>query len=208
MPSTVVHVGFALLVAAAVLREFDARAAVAVAALTVLPDLDTFLGLVFEGAHRAYLHNLVVPLAIVALLLADSRRSEPLFERYGERAARLALVSVVVGWLVAGVLLDVFYNGANLLFPLHDEFIDLSGHLYLSDQRGVVQTLVSFDGLSLADEHSLGTTDDTHYYTGVDPGPDAPPDAERVFPVFETAPLGLVAVTGYAAAAYRLRQEK
>jgi hypothetical protein len=205
MPSTVVHVGFGLLAAAAILGSgFDRRAASVVAALAVLPDLDTFIGLVAQGAHRAYLHNLVLPLAVVAVVVWDSRRTGYLGERYGEAAYRLSLVGVVVGWLVAGVLVDSFYNGTNLLFPLHDEFIDLSGHLYLSDQRGVVQTFVSFDGWNVAAEDTVGTTADTHYYTGVDPGPDAPEDAERVFPVFDTGTLAVVAVTGYAAAAYRL----
>lgn len=206
MPSTVIHVGFALLVAAAVLGAgFDRRAAGVVAAFTALPDLDTFFGLVFVGAHRAYLHNLVVPLAVVALLVWDARRRGYLGARYGDGVYGLAAVGVVVGWLVAGVALDGFYNGVNLLFPLHDEFIDLSGHLYLSDQRGVVQTFVNFDGFSLADGDTVGTTADTHYYTGVDPGPDAPDDVERVFPVFDTGTLAVVALAGYVVAAYRLR---
>lgn len=206
MPSTVVHVGFALLVAAAVLGAgFDRRSAAVVAFFAVLPDIDTFLGLVFVGAHRAYFHNLVLPLAAVAVLVWDGRRRGYLGARYGEETYRLAFVGVVVGWLVAGVLLDGFYNGVNLLFPLHDEFIDLSGHLLLSDQRGVVQTFVSFDGFSLADGDSLGTTQNTHYYTGVDPGPEAPEDVERVFPVFDEGTLAVVAVVGYVVAAYRLR---
>ncbi|MFP4174486.1 MAG: metal-dependent hydrolase [Halobacteriales archaeon] len=208
MPSTVVHVGFALLVATAVIGAgFDRRVAVVVAAFTVLPDIDTFLGLVLAGAHRAYLHNLVLPLVAVALLVWDARRRRYLGGRHGDGAYRVALVGVVVGWLVAGVALDGFYNGVNLLFPLHDEFIDLSGHLYLSDQRGVVQTFVNFDGFSVADGDTVGTTADTHYYTGVDPGPDAPDDAERVFPVFDTGTLAVVAVTGYAVAVYRLVTE-
>jgi len=160
--------------------------------------------LVAPGAHRAYLHNLVLPLAVLALVAWDARRDDGYLRRHGPRAHKLAAVGVVVGWLVAGVLLDGFYNGVNLLFPLHDEFIDLSGHLYLSDQRGVVQTFVSFDGFDVAPEDTVGTTADTHYYTGVDPGPDAPEDAERVFPVLDTGTLAVVAVTGYAVAAYRL----
>jgi hypothetical protein len=209
MPSTVVHVGFALLIAAAVLGAgFDRRAAVVVASLAVLPDLDTFIGLVATGAHRAYLHNLVLPFVALAAVVWDARRRGYLGARYGDEAYRLALVGVVAGWLVAGVLVDGFYNGVNLLFPLHDEFIDLSGHLYLSDQRGVVQTFVSFDGWNVAAEDTVGTTADTHYYTGVDPGPDAPENPERVFPVFDTGTLAVVAVTGYAVAAYRLRYDR
>jgi inner membrane protein len=208
MPSTVVHVGFGLLVAAGVLGAgFDRRAVAVVASFTVLPDIDTFLGLVAGGAHRAYLHNLVLPLSVTAALVWDARRRGYLGARYGDDVYRLAFVGVVVGWLVAGVLVDGFYNGVNLLFPLHDEFIDLSGHLYLSDQRGVVQTFVSFDGWNVAAEDTVGTTADTHYYTGIDPGPDAPEDVERIFPVFDTGTLGVVAVTGYAVTAYRLRRD-
>lgn len=206
MPSTVVHVGFALLAAAAVLGAgFDRRSAAIIASFAVLPDVDTFLGLVFVGAHRAYLHNLVLPLAAVGVLVWDGRRRGYLGARYGEDTYRLVVLGVVVGWLVAGVLLDGFYNGVNLLFPIHDRFVDLSGHLYITDQRGVVQTFLSFDGFSVADSDTIGTTADTHYYTGVDPGPDAPEDVERIFPIFDEGTLAVVAVTGYAVAAYRLR---
>lgn len=207
MPSTVVHVGFAVLIAAAFLRDdFDAGALAVVAGFAVLPDLDTFVGLFIKGAHRTVFHNLVLPLAVALIVAYDVRVREDSFilNRWGRRGYRLSIVGVLGGWLVAQVFLDGFYNGANLLWPLHDEFIDMSGTLAVSDQRGVVQTFVELDGFSIADEHSLGTTGDTHYYTGVDPGPDAPPDAERYFPVFDNGNLAVVAVTGYVAAAYRL----
>ena len=209
MPSTVVHVGFAALVAAALLGPyFDRRSFLVVAAVTVLPDFDTFLGFFWTGAHRAALHNLILPLVVFAVIFWDVRLRDESYvlSSWGARGYRVASVSILGGWLVAGVLLDAFHNGANLFFPLHDEFIDLSGHLYLSDERGVVQTFISFDGFALADEHSVGTTADTHYYTGVDPGPDAPEDVERIFPLFDTAELALLSVTGYVAAAFRLRE--
>jgi len=209
MPSTVVHVGFGALIAVALLGPyFDRRSFFVVAAVTALPDLDTFLGFVWTGAHRTALHNLVVPLAVFGVLYWDVHMRDDSFvlARYGARGYRVASVAVLGGWLVAGVLLDAVHNGANLLFPFHDEFVDLSGHLFLSDERGVVQTFISFDGFSIADEHSVGTTGDTHYYTGVDPGPDAPEDVERIFPVFDNAELALIAVTGYVAAALRLRE--
>ncbi|MDZ7688074.1 MAG: metal-dependent hydrolase [Halobacteriales archaeon] len=209
MPSTVVHVGFAVLIATALLgAQFDRRTLLVVAVFTVLPDLDTFLGFVWTGAHRAALHNLVVPLAVFGLLYWDVRLRDESYvlARYGARGYRIATIAVLGGWLVAGVLLDAVHNGANLLFPFHDEFIDLSGHLFLSNERGVVQTFVSFDGFALGEEHSRGTTQDTHYYTGVDPGPDAPEDVERIFPVFDNAELALLSLTGYVAAALRLRE--
>jgi inner membrane protein len=208
MPSTVVHVGFAALVAAALLgTHFDRRSLLVVLAVTAFPDLDTFLGLVWTGAHRAALHNVVLPLVVFGVVFWDVRLRDDSYvlSRWGAQGYRLASVAVLGGWLVAGVLLDAFHNGANVLFPLHDEFIDFSGHLYLSNERGVVQTFISFDGFSVANESSVGTTADTHYYTGVDPGPDAPEDVERIFPVFDTAELALLSVTGYVAAALRLK---
>jgi hypothetical protein len=211
MPSTVVHVGFAALIATALLGAwFDRRALIAVLAITAFPDLDTFLGFVWTGAHRTALHNLVLPLVVSGVIFWDVRFRDDSYvlSRWGAHGYRVASVAVLGGWLVAGVLLDAFHNGANLLFPLHDEFIDLSGHLYLSNERGVVQTFISFDGFGVADEHSVGTTADTHYYTGVDPGPDAPEDVERIFPVFDTAELALLSVTGYVAAAFRLRESR
>lgn len=207
MPSTVVHVGFAALIAAALLGpHFDKRSLLLVLAVTAFPDLDTFMGFFWTGAHRAALHNLILPLAVFAIVFWDVRLRDDSYvlSRWGTRGYRLASVAVLGGWLVAGVLLDAVHNGANLLFPFHDEFVDLSGHLFLSNERGVVHTFVSFDGFSLADEHSVGTTADTHYYTGVDPGPDAPEDVERIFPVFDNAELALLSVTGYVAAAFRL----
>lgn len=209
MPSTVVHVGFAALIATALLGAwFDRRSLIAVLALTAFPDLDTFLGFVWTGAHRAALHNVILPLVVFGVVFWDVRFRDDSYvlSRWGARGYRIASVAILGGWLVAGVLLDAFHNGANLLFPFHDEFIDLSGHLYLSNERGVVQTFISFDGFGIADEHSVGTTADTHYYTGVDPGPDAPEDVERIFPVFDNAELALLSVTGYVAAAFRLRK--
>lgn len=207
MPSTVVHVGFALLIAAALLHEeFDTTAVVVVVAFAAFPDLDTFLGPVYHGAHRTVLHNLFVPTAVLAAAVYDVRLREEslILRRWGERGYRLIWVGLLCGWIVAHVLLDAFFNGVNLFWPLHNEFIDLSGRLAVSDQRGIVQTFVELDGLSVTEEHSRGTTDDMHYYTGVDPGPDASEDVERFFPVFDRGTLAVVAVTGYVVAAYRL----
>lgn len=209
MPSTVVHVGFAALVAAALLgTQFDRRSLILVLAVTAFPDLDTFFGFFWTGAHRTALHNLVFPLVVFGVVFWDVhlRDESYVLSRWGARGYRLASVAVLGGWLLAGVLLDAFHNGANILFPFHDEFIDLSGQLILSNERGVVQTFVSFDGFAIGEQHSQGTTADTHYYTGVDPGPDAPEDVERIFPVFDNAELALLAVTGYVAAAVRLRR--
>ncbi len=210
MPSTVVHVGFGLLIAAALLgTHFDRRAVIVVMAVTAFPDLDTFMGFFWTGAHRTVLHNIVLPLAVFAVLYWDVRYREESYvlSRWGEYGYRVGWVSVLGGWLVAHVLLDAFHNGVNLFWPLHDQFIDLSGHLYLSNERGIIQTFIEFDGFAVGEEHARGTTEDMHYYTGVDPGPDAPEDVERIFPVFDNGELGLLAVMGYLAAVFRLWDE-
>ncbi len=211
MPSTVVHVGLAALVGTALLSDhFDGRAILVVMAAGAAADLDTFLGLWIPGGHRTLLHNLVLPAIAVAGLWWDLRWRDTSMvrSRWGARGVRVAWVSLLGGWVLSQVLLDAFFNGANLLWPLHDEFIDLSGHLIVSDQRGLVQTFIDIEwgpeGPAVGGEHSRGTTQETHYYTGVDPGPDASPDAERWLPVFDSGPLFVVALAGYVVTALRL----
>lgn len=217
MPSTLVHVGFAALVGTALLADrFDARALLVVLAFAVLPDLDTFVGLwLFEGGHRTALHNLVLPTVLLVGLWADALRGRDsvLRSRWGPGAYRVAWVGILGGWVVAGVLLDAYHNGANLLWPLHDEFIDLSGHLLISDQRGIEQTFISFEsgadgGTAVAESDSKGSSNETHYYTGADPGPDAEADAERWFYLFDRGEFMLVALAGYLAAGWRLYEER
>lgn len=214
MPSTVVHVGLAALVGTALLSDhFDARAILVVMAAGAAADVDTFLGLWIPGGHRTILHNLVWPALAVAAVWWDIRwRDTSLIRsRWGERGVRVVWVSLVGGWVVSQVLLDAFFNGANLLWPLHDEFIDLSGHLLVSDQRGLVQTFIDIewgpDGPAVGSEHSRGTSRETHYYTGVDPGPDASPDTERWLPIVDSGPLFVVAMAGYLVMAVRLIEE-
>ncbi|MGZ0746490.1 metal-dependent hydrolase [Haloparvum sp. AD34] len=217
MPSTLVHVGFAALIGTALLADrFDARALLVVLAFAVLPDLDTFVGLwLFEGGHRTALHNLVLPTVLLVGVWADALRGRDsiLRSRWGPGAYRVAWVGILGGWIVAGVLLDAHHNGANLLWPLHDEYIDLSGHLLISDQRGIEQTFVSFEsgadgGTTVADSDSKGASTETHYYTGADPGPDAEPDAERWFYLFDRGEFLLLAVSGYLSAGWRLYEER
>jgi hypothetical protein len=107
----------------------------------------------------------------------------------------------VVVLAVAGIGLDLFYNGVNLLFPLVDQFYDLSGRILLSNQRGLVQTVVEFE------QTRPRTTGTVHYSTGIDPTPGREPkNVERVFPVVDSGIQLLVTVTGFVVVAYRLRQ--
>lgn len=180
MPSTVVHVAIAGLVGTALLAgAFSGRAIVLVMLVTVLPDLDTFLGLAFPGIHRAALHTLTVPVLAVGLLLYDARISETsVLDRYGSHAHRIAW-TCVAAYAIAGIGPDLFYNGVNLLYPFHDQFYELSGKVVLSNQRGLVQTV-----WETAEKSSVGTTKTVHYSTGVDPKPGPEPEnVERLFPL-------------------------
>ena len=212
MPSTLVHVGVAALIGTALLgKHFDARAIFIVMAVAAFPDIDTFIGLwLMEGAHRTVFHNVVFPAIALGLVWWDVRWRSTSFirDRSGAYGVRIAWVSIVAGWLIAHVLLDTFHNGVNLFWPLYDQFIDLSGEMYLSDQDGFVQTFIALEwsdnGIRIAEEHRRGQTGEMHYRTGVDLGPDADPNNERKFPLADTGELFLLTVTGFLVAGYRL----
>jgi hypothetical protein len=200
MPSTLVHLAVAGLLGAALLRTFDWRAAAVVMGVAVVPDLDTFVGLAIPGAHRAALHTALLPLLLGAVLAYDTvvRERSAVGARWGAHGVRVAWVSVVA-LAVAGIGIDLFYNGVNLLYPLHDQFYDLSGKLVWSNQRGVVQTM--FD----VEQARTGTTQTTHYSTGVDPSRGSEPEnVERIFPVATSGLQFLVTVTGFGVTAFRV----
>lgn len=183
MPSTVVHLAVGALLAAALLGdEFDGHSLAVVLLVVAFPDLDTFVGVVLPGTHRAVLHTLLVPLGLAALVAYDTRiRERSVVRRYGRRGVTVAWVSIAA-YVLAAIGPDLFYNGVNLFYPVVDRFVDLSGELYLSSERGVVQTFwtTGGDGGSSV----AGTTADTHYRTGVDVARGTDPvDVERVFPV-------------------------
>lgn len=204
MPSTVVHLALATLLAAALLEEaFDARALAVVLAATAFPDLDTFLGLVAPGTHRAAFHTLLIPVALAALIVYDTGyRRRSFLRRYGDRGVAVAWVAVAA-YLLAGIGPDLFFNGVNPLYPLYDRFVALSGDVLLSNQRGFVQTVWTVGG---ADSSVAGTTTSTHYYTGVDPsrGPE-PATVERVFPIARGGLQVLLIVTAVLVGGWRLR---
>ncbi|WP_058366604.1 metal-dependent hydrolase [Haloparvum sedimenti] len=217
MPSTLIHAGFAALLAAALLTDdFDARALAVVVGAAVVPDLDTFIGLwLIDGGHRAVLHNLLVPSVLLIAAWVDVRRGADsrILARWGPGGWRLAWVSLFGGWIVAAVLLDAFFNGANLLWPVHDEFIDLSGHLLISDQRGFEQTFIEFErtadgGTAVGSDHSRGSTGEQHYWTYADMGPDADEDTERIGYVFDRGTYMVIALAGYATAGFRLLEAR
>jgi hypothetical protein len=182
VPSELVHLAVAGLVAASLLGPaFGPRAVAVVLAAAAVPDLDTFVGLVVAGAHRALLHTLVLPAVVGVVLVHQTRRPESWVRtRFGDRGVRTAWVALA-SLLFAGIAPDLFTNGVNAFYPLHDTFYHVDGKLLLSNERGVVQTFVE---LGAAPER---TTENTHFWTGVDPTPGAEPaDVERIFPVVES----------------------
>jgi hypothetical protein len=199
MPSTLVHLALGALIAAGLLgEEFDARALGLVLAATALPDLDTFVGIALPGTHRALLHTAVVPVLAVGIVYYDTRvRDRPVLGT--PRAVRLAWVAIAA-YALAGIGPDLFTNGANLFYPIHDRFVSLSGRIFISDQRGLVQTIWQ-------QRQSIGgTTQTVHYSTGVDPtpGPTEPVDVERIFPLADSGFQLLIVLVSAVVSAGRL----
>lgn len=215
MPSTVVHVALAGLLGIALLGDkFDTKAILIVMAATAIIDLDTFIGIYVPGTHRAALHNIWVVVIPGAILLWDVklRNDSYVLDRWGAYGYRVAWVSLVCV-LFAHILLDAFFNGVNLFWPVYDRFFDLSGKLIVTDQRGIVQTFVELEtngnGVEVGDSTARGTTEDTHYITGVDPTRDEPPaDVEREFPIAGTGERFVLTVAGYLAVGYRIYEDR
>ncbi|PSQ51032.1 metal-dependent hydrolase [Halobacteriales archaeon SW_6_65_15] len=243
MPSTVVHVALAGLVGTALLAEyFDKKAILAVMAAVAFLDLDVFVGLVVSGTHRAAFHTLLLPGLAGLVLLYDLRARKwsvlrerswvgprsRIRSRWGARGVRVSWVSVVAVTL-AGIGPDLFFNGVNLFYPIHDRFYTFSGEILYSNQRGFVQTLVEVNLGDLLERVSEAgsqpgaesgggangggdpapTTENTHYRTGVDPARgEAPEDVERLFPIAMTGERALLALTGYCVVGLRLWMER
>ncbi|MDX1746019.1 MAG: metal-dependent hydrolase [Halobacteriales archaeon] len=200
MPSTVVHVALAGLVGTALLAgAFSGRTILLVMLVTVLPDLDTFLGLAFTGVHRAALHSLTLPLLVAGLLLYDTRvRETSVIDRYGPTARRVAW-TCVAAVVIAGIGPDLFWNGVNLLYPIHDRFYELSGKIVISNQRGLVQTI-----WETTEQSSPGTTRTVHYATGVDPSPGPEPkNVERIFPIVNGGMQMLIVLSSFVVVGVR-----
>ncbi|MFB6138366.1 MAG: metal-dependent hydrolase [Halobacteriaceae archaeon] len=201
MPSSLVHVALGAVVATALLGPaFGRRSLLAVLAVTAVPDLDSFTVVLFPGTHRALLHNVFVPAILAALVVADLRRGTDswLRHRWGATGARTAGVAVV-SLALAGVAPDLVTNGANLFYPVHDQFYELSGQLKYSTTEGLVQTFVDLSGgtSTVGDSAAAGTTDSVHYSTVVDARAGAdPPDVERVILFVDGGMEALLVVLG------------
>ncbi|WP_225334227.1 metal-dependent hydrolase [Halomicrobium urmianum] len=224
MPSTVVHVAFAGMIAAALLGDaFDRRSLLVVVGAVAVADLDAFVGLVAVAGHRTVFHTFLVPGAAALALAVDLRVSDrsALRSRYGARGVRIAWVTVVA-FAAAAIGLDLFSaGGANPLWPLHDQFYQVGGRIELSDQRGVVQTFVDLsppdaDGTGGGDAGGVtdgastqarGSSREVNVSTGVDPDPDgdADGDVERLFPIVRSGWQLLLLIVGTFVTAARLR---
>jgi len=213
MPSTLVHVAFAALLAAALLaEEYDRRALSVVLAVTALPDLDSFAAVFFDGAHRALLHTFLVPALAAALLLADTRLRErsALAGRFGARGVRIAWMSVAA-YAVAGIGLDFVTNGVAPLYPLVEQFYALDGRLELSTTEGLVQTFVELqpaEGGGPPSPERVGSTENVTYTTPVDPEPGGGVEdaaVERTVPIVWSGWELWLLVTGVVVSAVRLR---
>ena len=211
MPSTVFHVALAGLLGTVLLGdEFDARAIAVVMGATAFIDLDVFLGWYVIGAHRAAFHTLLLPAGAAALIYYDTRirADSRILSRWGTYGSRVAWTAVAAV-TVAGIGPDLTFNGVNLFYPLHDQFYAFDGELYYSTDRGIVQTFVDLE------QSARGTTQETQFYTGVDPEPgSAGADAggetspERIFPVVANGDQLIVVVAGIVAVAGRLLERR
>lgn len=216
MPSTVVHVAFALLFAAALLGpHYDRQALAVVGAAATVPDLDVFTSLLIESTHRAAFHSVLLPFVLAVVIVWDTRYRECswLRQRYDRRGVRIVWVSLF-GLVAAGISLDLFTaQGVNLFYPVYDQFVGFSGRGGIASD-GVFQSYVDFsppdpaaDGGSSGDRNvdvgQRGSTEDVHVGSGIDPQKGQEDGTvRRAFPiVFRGWHLLAVISTGFVLAA-------
>lgn len=208
MPSTLVHVAVAGLLAAALLADaFRVRTLLVVLLAVVVVDLDVFVGYVVLGAHRAAFHTLLWPVLLGAVLTYDAgiRDRSLLAARFGPDAPRTAAVTVLAV-VFAGIGPDLMTNGANLLYPLHDQFYALDGRIQLSNQRGIVQSFVESGSNG---GPARGSSQEVQYYTGADPNPaqsggETNQNVERTFMVVNSGLELLLVAIGVLTVTVRL----
>lgn len=220
MVSTVVHAGFALLLAAGVLGEYyDRRALAVLLVAVVLPEVDSFIGPIMPGAHRTVGHTLVFPAVGALLLYYDTqvRETPVVCDRLSDRWVSVAW-AVLFAHIFAHVALDwTHLDGVNLLWPLHNQFLQLDGEILLSTADGFTQTLVDiqFDpetGSRQIDAGGTGTTETVHINNPVEPRDPAEVTDEPVDRRFPIANRGwrlyLIGVGLFAIGARRLQGDE
>ena len=191
MPSSVVHVGFAMVCAVGLLGRFRSPHALAVVALVVLvPEADTLLGWVMPGAHRTVLHTLGTSVLAGGLLYWETGRANSwLRTRWGPAGVRIAWVALFAHTFAHLALDWAHLDGINLLWPLVDQFLLLDGELAVSTSEGLVQTFVDVGvdpetGRSQLAAGQRGSTREVHVANPVQPTaePVAGP-VDRQFPI-------------------------
>ncbi len=191
MPSSVVHVAFACMLAVGLLgRFYDRRALAIIVGIVLIPELDTALGWVMAGAHRTVLHNMVIPIVVGAVLYWETTREDSkIRSRWGVRGVRIAWVGLFVHTF-AHIMLDwAHLSGINFFWPLRDQFFNLDGELAVSTTEGLVQTFVQLSadpetGQSVVDAGQGGTRADTHVANPAQPSADPEPGPiDRRFPI-------------------------
>ncbi|SEL50833.1 metal-dependent hydrolase [Haloferax larsenii] len=206
MPSTLVHVAVGGLVGAALLgRWFDSRSIAVVLVAAAVPDLDSFTSTLLPGSHRALLHTLLLPLVLGAVVLYDTRIREEsqIRGRWGFRGVVVAWVAIAA-LLGGGIFPDLFTNGVNAFYPVHDAFYSVTGKAELSSTRGFVQTF-----FELQTDSAPPTTENFHYSTAVDPTPGAEPEnVERIAPLASSGLELMLVLLGGGVVAGRLLSER
>ncbi len=209
MPSTLVHMALAGLLAAALLGEsYDGKTLGVVLLITALADVDAFISLFSDFGHRAATHTLVLPALASVAIWFDTRRGHRsvILDRWGTDGVRVAWVSVIA-FVVAAIGLDLFTGRLNPLWPLHDQFYRLDGKIVLSSTEGLVQTFVDLDPASgsVPAPEALGNSSEVHVSSGVDPvaGPE-PESVERVFPIVRSGWQLLILLAGTGVMTARL----
>ncbi len=214
MPSSIVHIGFALLLAVGLLgRYYDRRALLVVIAVVLFPELDTLLGWVMAGAHRTVLHTMLTSVFAGGLLWWETRRSNSWIRgRWGDYGVHVAWVALFAHTFAHLALDWAHLEGINILWPLVDQFVRLDGELYYSSTEGFVQTFVDFDideetGATVVDPGQTGTTATTHVSNPAQPTSDPDPGpVNRQFPIAWNGWQLYLVVTGvFAVVAKRLQ---
>lgn len=191
MPSSVVHAALALVLGVGLLgRFYDRRALVVLVAVVVAPEVDTVFGLVFDGAHRTVLHNMVYGTVLAGALYWETSREESLVRgRWGARGVRIAWVGLFVHTFAHLALDWGHLEGINFLWPLYDRFFTLEGELFVSASEGIVQTFVEITadpdtGTTVVDAGQGGTRVETHVDNPAQPSEDPDPGpVDRRFPI-------------------------
>ena len=213
MPSSVVHIGFGLLLAVGLLgAHYDRRALAVVVALVLFPELDTILGWVIAGAHRTVLHTMLTAVVAGGLLYWDTTRSESWIRgRWGAYGVRVAWVALFAHTFAHLALDWAHLDGINIIWPLVDQFVKLDGEIYITSE-GLVQTFIDISpdpetGGPVADAGQGGDRASVHVSNPAQP--DAEPTDEPVDRRFPIAVGGwqlyLVLAGLFAVAARRLQ---